>query len=92
MDAKNYIKTIKVSDGKHDVFYENGVKIAEFIMDVDGYFKLFLESNGGFYESWILRLVCDKLDEVNKPWDNIIKNDLNIGNLINICSEDLGLI
>ena len=48
-------------------------------MDVDGYYYYWPEKEkGGCWSPWMLRDVTDKLDEVNKPWDDIVQADQSI--------------
>ena len=58
-----------------NVLTPNNLLVGELIMDVDGYFY-FWPSNDGCWVSHILRSIADKLDEINKDWDNKIKEEL----------------
>jgi len=62
------IKLEKQSNHQYFVFFENGVKIGEFLQEVDGFFVFYSEENGGYWESHILRILSDELDKLNKPW------------------------
>ena len=56
---------------------ERGRVLGTFERDVDGYFYFWCnEKLTGCYSSNILRGVADKLDEVNKKWDEYLKNNL----------------
>lgn len=57
---------------------ENVVKLGEVELDVDGYYKLFLEPAGGYYDEFILLAMGEALKEANKPWDNQVKAELEI--------------
>jgi hypothetical protein len=68
LDSKNNGESYKV-------YYENGAYLGDFEKDMDGYYKFWPELKGGFWDEHILRLLADKLTELNKDWDNIIRND-----------------
>jgi hypothetical protein len=53
----------------------NGVHLGEFIIDVDGYYKFWPRLSGGYWEGYVLRAIADKEEELNKEWDDHIKND-----------------
>lgn len=44
----------------------------------DGFYQFFpdLESRGGYWPSWILRKIADKVDELNAPWEEQIAKDI----------------
>ena len=60
-------------DKDFKVFTDTGKLLGEFIMDCDG-FRYYVreETNSGWENSFSLRLVADKLDEVNKPYNDVI--------------------
>jgi hypothetical protein len=65
--------------GSHYVYTNTGVDIGVFVMDVDGYYYYWPNrQNDGAWAPWMLRDVADKLDEVNKPWDDIVQTDQTI--------------
>lgn len=70
------ITTIE-EDNVIDFFFENGKYLGYAYKEVDGYyvFESTMNSNG-FWTSHSLRLVADKLDEVNKEWDEQVKQQL----------------
>jgi hypothetical protein len=43
--------------------------VGELIMDVDGYYY-FWPSNDGCWPSYIMRSIANKLDDINKPWND----------------------
>lgn len=55
------------------VIHENGVRCGDLFQKEDGYYDWWPpKSNGGCWPSYILRQIADKLDELNKPWDDEI--------------------
>lgn len=54
-------------------YHDNGVKLGEIIMSEDGYYVFFPELREGFWEAYVLRQIADKVDEMNKPWDDQVK-------------------
>lgn len=51
----------------YGVVMDNGVEFAELYQETDGFYVL--ESKGfGFLNSWVLRGISDKLDELNAEW------------------------
>ena len=57
---------------RYRVIYDNGVIIGDLDMDGDGYFYFWPERLNGAWEAHVLRAIADKLDEINKPWDEEI--------------------
>jgi hypothetical protein len=59
------------------LYTEKGKVLGTFEMDVDGYFYFWRNENlKGYDSSDLLRKIADKLDEVNKEWDEHLKNNL----------------
>jgi hypothetical protein len=53
--------------------YFNSVGLGDIDKDVDGYYYFWRnESLHGSESAYILRAIADKLDELNKPWDEEI--------------------
>lgn len=52
-----------------------GVHLGTFEQDVDGYYYFWNSKMLGSFASYALRMIADKLDEVNKPWTDKINND-----------------
>jgi hypothetical protein len=67
-----------VIDGVYLVYF-NKKKIGEFVVQDDGYYSYVMKNNLGFCSSYGLRLIADKLDELNKEWDEQIKKDIGNG-------------
>ena len=57
------------------VEYYNGVHIGEFETDVDGFYYYWPVRKEGCWSAYVLRAVADKLDELNKPWNDQIMSD-----------------
>ena len=64
-----------VIDGVYEVYF-NQSRIGEFVVQDDGYYRYVMKNNLGFWSSYGLRLIADKLDELNKTWDEQIKKDI----------------
>ena len=66
--------------GEYLAYYApNDKHIGYFVIDVDGFYYFFELKNAGHWASYQLRDIADKLDELNKEWEEIIKNDDRIG-------------
>jgi hypothetical protein len=65
-------------DGVYEVYF-NSVRLGEFVVQSDGYYGFVAKSNAGFWSSYGLRLISDKLDEINKEWDQQVKKDIGSG-------------
>jgi hypothetical protein len=62
---------------KYFEVYINQVLVGEMVMNNDGYYVFFYNNDrGGYWESAPLRMVADKLDEMNTEWDMQVKSDL----------------
>lgn len=73
------LRFFKLSEGRFSVHHENGVKVGELYMEVDGYFVYWPSENKGFIEAWFLHAIADKLDEMNAEWDRIVHTELSQG-------------
>jgi len=52
----------------------NNVHVGNMYKEVDGYYVYeYNNSRSGFWEAHALRMIADKLDEMNKDWDEGIK-------------------
>lgn len=58
---------------KFNEVYFNTVYLGSFERDVDGYFHFWMNKiNNGSWDSYSLKLIANKLDQINKRWnDNI---------------------
>lgn len=71
------IKLQKIDNLKYEVLFKlNDRKIGDFLMENDGYFYFFPILNGGFWEAHILIEIGNKLNELNKEWDETIQKEL----------------
>jgi hypothetical protein len=66
----------KDSDSCYQVFVETAY-IGDFLKDVDGYFYYWPPPNqGGCFVAWLLRALADKLDEINKDWNEQVGREV----------------
>ena len=63
----------QINNQTFNVLTLNDHLVGELIMDVDGYYY-FWPSNDGCWPSHIMRSVANKLDEINKPWNDQIND------------------
>lgn len=63
--------------GGYQVYYENGVYLGDILTDVDGFYYYWPELRGGSWASIVMRLIADKLDELNQPWEEEIERYFN---------------
>lgn len=55
-----------------NIYYKD-VLVGQFIREVDGYFYFFDDNpNRGLWQAHVLRYIADKLDEMNKPYEDIL--------------------
>jgi len=52
-------------------------EVGSLVMDVDGYFYFWPVDNNGAWSSYHLKEVANKLDEINKQWNEQLEKDLN---------------
>jgi len=64
-----------VIDGVYGVYF-NQKCIGHFTIQDDGYFGFYTNERSGYWSSYALRLIADKLDELNKEWNEYIKKNL----------------
>ncbi len=63
----------KIINGKTD----RNKYIGDFMISDDGYFHYLPKNDIGTFNEYSLMLISKKLKELNKEWDNQIKNNLN---------------
>ena len=56
------------------VFASNTVKAGEILLMDDGYYQFWPEPVTGYWPTWALRQVADRVDSMNKPWDDKVKS------------------
>lgn len=62
--------------GFYDVSFHNGKKLGSFYMEVDGYYVFNPDmENGGYWNEYSLKLIIQKLEELNKEWDAHVKDN-----------------
>ncbi len=70
---------IKLEEKKaclYDVLFNNGKKLGQFYMEVDGYYVFQPDTeNQGFWNEYSLKLILIELEKLNKDWDNHIKDN-----------------
>jgi hypothetical protein len=60
----------------YDVVFNNGKKLGQFYMEVDGYYVFRIDTeNNGFWTEYTLKLILVELEKLNKNWDNHIKDN-----------------
>jgi S-formylglutathione hydrolase FrmB len=69
------IETNYVIDGVHAVYF-NKKRLGAFVIQDDGYFGFYPDDLKGYWSSHALRLIADKLDELNAAWDEYINKNL----------------
>lgn len=71
------IREEKQSEDCYKLYYDNGVYIGQAIMNDDGYFVLFPEHRGGYWDQGILLMLYDYFHEKNKDWDESVNEFLD---------------
>lgn len=61
----------------YNVLWENGKHLGYFRLDVDGYYYFEELPNGGYWSAHSLRHIANKLDEINKPYDDEVNQYFN---------------
>jgi hypothetical protein len=69
------IETNYVIDGVYAVYF-NKKRLGAFVIQDNGYFEFYPDDLKGYWSSYALRLIADKLDEINKIWNDHIKENL----------------
>ncbi len=60
----------------YKVHADNGRLLGEFYREIDGYFVFAPVLRGGFWASYVLRAISDRLDGLNYMWDWEVKKNL----------------
>jgi hypothetical protein len=70
------LKLEQKKPGLYDVFFHNGKKLGSFYMEVDGYFVFQPDpTNEGYWSEYSLKLIIQKLEDLNKEWDAHVKDN-----------------
>ena len=70
--------TVELTTPTAGKIYFNQKYLGIVVVQDDGYFGFLSNEPSGYWSSYALRLIADKLDELNKEWDEYIKK--NLGN------------
>lgn len=63
----------KINEYKYNVLWENGKHIGTFELGIDGMFYFWGNTdNYGSWTSYSLRAIADKLDKINKPFQDTV--------------------
>lgn len=68
--------TLKPEGKNRYLVYYNTKCLGAFSMDIDGYYYYWTNNDSGCWNSNALRMIADALDEINKPYDDHIKENL----------------
>jgi hypothetical protein len=67
------LRTEEISKYNHRVLFGDRL-LGHFIMDVDGFYYFdYVTAPNGLWTSYSLRMVADLLEEMNKPYENNVK-------------------
>lgn len=58
----------------------NGVKAGEIICMEDGYYQFWPEVKHGYWPTWAMRQIADKVDSMNEEWDAKVQAELGMPN------------
>ena len=53
------------------------IEVGEICMVEDGFYQFFPVSSQGYWPSWAMRELADKIDELNAPWEQDIEDYFN---------------
>jgi hypothetical protein len=74
---KDHIIAIKDGPHRYHFAFNNGAKLGVAEASDDGYFYFWPENaQRGYWAPYLLRAIADKLDEINKPWNDVVERDL----------------
>lgn len=68
-NTTSVISVEKVGPAAYNVTAYNGSSMGEFLMKEDGYYAFWPDHREGYWPAYMLRALADKLDELNKEWD-----------------------
>ena len=75
---KQYINLKKISENLYEVYFENKSYLGQFSLDVDGDFYYWPSNKRGCWSAWSLKLIAEKLDELNRG--SIFPDDIDKSN------------
>jgi hypothetical protein len=66
--------TLKPTEGRdYKMVWNEVIELGEAALDIDGfYYFLPNKNNGGLWHSHVLKAIAEKLDDLNKEWDENI--------------------
>lgn len=76
----------KQNGASFDVLYHSGANCGSLYMEVDGFYVWWPNERPGFIGSDFLHAIADKLDELNKEWQEKIDSDPTIND--RSCSDE----
>jgi hypothetical protein len=69
----NTLRIEEINKSNHRVLFRNRL-LGHFVMDVDGFYYFdYVTAPNGLWTSYSLRMVADLLEEMNKPYEDNIK-------------------
>ena len=71
--------TVELTTPTAGKIYFNQKYLGIVVVQDDGYFGFYTNEPSGYWSSYALRLIADKLDEMNKEWDEQVKKDIGNG-------------
>lgn len=71
--------TVELTTPTAGKVYFNQKYLGIVVVQDDGYYGFLSNEPSGYWSSYALRLIADKLDEMNKDWDEHIKKDIGNG-------------
>lgn len=60
-------------EGGYNIYYNSLTFVGEILVKEDGFYDFYPPyGKSGYYDSWVMREIADKLDELNKGWEENI--------------------
>lgn len=60
---------------RYEVYFHKQ-HLGYFYTEIDGFWVFMALSNRGYWNEFSLRMIADKLEEMNKPYNKILQNEL----------------
>lgn len=73
--SNNLVKVKDVGNHKEFVFINDFV-IGTAYVEADGFYVFLPASGHGFWSSHIMKMIAERLDELNEDWDSQIKKEI----------------